>query len=52
MMGDGRDGLRGVTGLMDLTGLLKVMVLAVGLVGFGGVRDSFGDGFCGVWRWV
>lgn len=31
--------LRGVTGLMDLTGLLNVMVLAVVLAGFGGGRD-------------
>lgn len=32
--------------------VMGVMVLGVGFAGFGGVRDSFGDGFCGVWRWV
>ena len=32
--------------------LMGVMSSEVGLAGFGGVRDGFGGGACGVWRWV
>lgn len=35
-----------------MMGLIGAMVLEVGLAGFGGVRDGFGGGACGIWRWV